>query len=111
MRLTTFLPSLLLLGLAAADSTTTITSTATLTKTITVSQVVQSVTSTYASGNSTIAGPTAVNTGSSSKLTASSASATKTLPANYMGAGNSLSGNGIYAGSAGVLVMIAAALL
>jgi hypothetical protein len=66
-------------------------------------------------GNTTTAGPTAVKTGTSSKLASASASAsattTKTIPANYMGAANSLSGNGVYAGSAGVLVMIAAALL
>jgi hypothetical protein len=103
MRFSSLATALLLPLLAIADSTTsttTITSTATLTKTITVSQV-YSVTSTYASNSTTATG---------APLLSSSASApTKSIPANYMGAASSL--NGMYAGGASVLVMIAAALL
>lgn len=92
-----------LLALAEDSSTTTITSTQTLTKTITVSEVTASVYSTYALNSTTSAfSPTA----SSGKPAAAT---TTSLPANYMGAASSL--NGMYAGSAGILVMIAAALL
>jgi hypothetical protein len=107
MRVSSLATALLLPLLAIADttsSTTTITSTATLTKTITVSQVV-AVTSTYPN-STTIAHATGATGGT---VSSTSASATKTLPANYMGAASSL--NGAYAGSAAMLVMIAAALL
>ena len=108
MRISSLATALLLPLLAIADttsSTTTITSTATLTKTITVSQV-YSVTSTYANNSTTVA----ASTGTTHLTTSPSAtSTTKTLPANYMGAASSL--NGMYAGSASVLIMIAAALL
>jgi hypothetical protein len=103
MRISSLATALLLPLLAIADttsSTTTITSTATLTKTITV-QKVYAVTSTYA--NST----TAMTATGATYL--ASASPTNTHPANYMGAASSL--NGMYAGGASVLVMIAAALL
>jgi len=107
MRISSLATALLLPLLAIADttsSTTTITSTATLTKTITVSQV-YSVTSTYANNSTAVAA-----TGTTHLTTSPSAtSTTKTLPANYMGAASSL--NGMYAGGASVLVMIAAALL
>jgi hypothetical protein len=105
MRFSSLATALLLplLAIAETTSTTTITSTATLTKTITVSQV-YSVTSTYAS-NST----TATTTTGATHLSASASAPTKSIPANYMGAASSL--NGMYAGGASVLVMIAAALL
>ncbi|KAH6665550.1 hypothetical protein B0J14DRAFT_233706 [Halenospora varia] len=116
MQLSTLALGLLLPLLAIAEdstsSTLTLTSTATMTKTITVSEVVASVTSTYKSHNSTTsAGPTAAGTGVKTTGTSSlvAASATSTLPSNFMGAAPSL--NGMYAGGAGVLVMIAAALL
>jgi ABC-type Fe3+-hydroxamate transport system substrate-binding protein len=105
MRIASLATALLLPLLAIADttsSTTTTTSTSTLTKTITVMSVVASVTSTYANGTNT-----AHATGGTPVAT--SASATKSIPANYMGAASNL--NGAYGGSAGVLVMIAAALL
>jgi len=81
-----------------------------MTKTITVSQVVASVTSTYAAHNSTTAGPTA-GTGSQTvaPTVLSSTTPSSTIPANFMGAASSL--NSMYAGGAGVLVMVAAALL
>ncbi|KAH8748938.1 hypothetical protein BGZ57DRAFT_935136 [Hyaloscypha finlandica] len=106
MRFSSLATALLLplLAIAETTSTTTITSTATLTKTITVSRV-YSVTSTYAS-NSTTA--TTTTTGPT-LLSASASAPTKSIPANYMGAASSL--NGMYAGGASVLVMIAAALL
>ena len=106
MRISSLATALLLplLAIAETTSTTTITSTATLTKTITVSRV-YSVTSTYAS-NSTTA--TTTTTGAT-LLSASASAPTKSIPANYMGAASSL--NGMYAGGASVLVMIAAALL
>jgi len=103
-----------LLAIAETSSTTTLTSTATLTKTVTVSQVVASVTSTYAAHNSTTAGPTAIGTGSSGNAGAptqlsTSSTPSSTIPSNFMGAASSL--NSMYAGSAGVMVMIAMALL
>jgi hypothetical protein len=104
MRISSLATALLLPLLAIADttsSTTTITSTATLTKTITVSKV-HAITSTYA--NYTTASTTATGA-----TYLASASPTHTLPSNYMGAASSL--NGMYAGGASVLVMIAAALL
>jgi hypothetical protein len=106
MRIATLASALLLPLLAIADttsSTTTITSTATLTKTITVSQV-YAVTSTFAHNSTTTAAGATGGT-----VLSTSVSASKTLPANYMGAASSL--NGMYAGGASVLVMIAAALL
>jgi len=111
---TLLLLPLLAVAQSSGSSTTTVTSTATMTRTITVSQVVASVTSTYPAHNSTtIAGPTAVGTGASTTAEASgvttSAKATSTIPANFMGAASSL--NGMYAGSAGLVVMIAAAML
>jgi hypothetical protein len=105
MRISSLATALLLPLLVIADttaSTTTITSTATLTKTITVSKV-HAVTSTYGT-NST----TAMTTATGATYLAS-ASPTNTLPSNYMGAASSL--NGMYAGGASVLVMLAAALL
>ena len=84
-----------------------------MTRTITVSQVVASVTSTYPAYNSTtVAGATAVGTGASTTEASgvsSTAKATSTIPSNFMGAASSL--NGMYAGSAGLVVMVAAALL
>jgi hypothetical protein len=105
MRFSSLVTALLLPLLAIADttSTTTITSTATLTKTITVSQV-YAVTSTYATNSTTSTTPTGAT-----YLSASASAPTKSIPANYMGAASSL--NGMYAGGASVLVMIAAALL
>jgi hypothetical protein len=108
MRFSSLATALLLPLLAIAEttsSTTTITSTATLTKTITVSQV-YSVTSTYASNSTTATTTTATG---ATLLSASASAPTKSIPANYMGAASSL--NGMYAGGASVLVMIAAALL
>lgn len=115
MQLPTISTLLLLPLLAVAQSsssTTTLTSTATLTRTITVSQVVASVTSTYPAYNSTTtAGPTAAGNGAgtTSASSSSTAKASSTIPANFMGAASSL--NSMYAGSAGIVVMIAAALL
>ena len=106
MRFSSLATALLLPLLAIADttsSTTTITSTATLTKTITVSQV-YSVTSTYANNSTSTAA-----TGATYLTTSPSATPTKTLPANYMGAASSL--NGMYAGGASLVLMVAAALL
>jgi hypothetical protein len=107
MRFSSLATALLLplLAIAETTSTTTITSTATLTKTITVSQV-YSVTSTYASNSTTATTTTATG---ATHLSASASAPTKSIPANYMGAASSL--NGMYAGGASVLVMIAAALL
>jgi len=117
MRFSTLSVAALLPLLALADSsttslTTTITSTQTLTKTITVSQVVASVTSTYGLNSTATYAPT--GTGSTiihpAATTAESSTATSTVkPANFMGAAPSL--NAMYAGSAGLLAMIAAALL
>jgi len=106
MRIATLATALLLPLLAIADtssSTTTITSTATLTKTITVSQV-YAVTSTFALNSTTSAAGATGGT-----VVAASATPSNTIPANFMGAASSL--NGMYAGSASVMVMIAAALL
>jgi hypothetical protein len=104
------LTSLLLFPLLAlaqsSGSTTTLTSTSTMTKTLTVSQVVASVTSTLSNNTTTSVGPTAV---SASVTPVTSTQPTSTIPANFMGAGSSL--NGAYAGGAGLVVMIAAALL
>lgn len=111
MRFTTLTYALLPL-LAIAEDTTTLTSTATLTRTITVSEVVASVTATLANNStSTFATATPVLTSMKANLAAASPSAatTKVIPDNYMGAASNL--NSIYAGSASVLVMIAAALL
>jgi hypothetical protein len=106
------LPLFALADYPTTDSlTTTITSTQTLTKTITVSEVVASVTSTYGM-NSTSAVYAATGTGSVIVIpTASTSSpAIPTVsPSNFLGAAPSL--NAMYAGSAGLLAMIAAALL
>jgi len=96
---------------SVSDSTTTLTSTATLTRTITVSSVVASVTSTYPAHNATLPGPTAVGTASSyttASLSSSPTGAATPAPSHF-NAASSL--NGMYAGGAGVLVMIAAAFL
>ena len=103
-----FSPLLLLplLSLVSADtsstsSTTTVTSTATMTRTITISQVIAAVTSTYAITNSTTSAILATGTGATSLTSAAAAtSASKTLPANYMGAATNLNaGMGVMGGA------------
>ncbi|KAH8589658.1 hypothetical protein B0O99DRAFT_692225 [Bisporella sp. PMI_857] len=102
-----------LLALAQDSSTTTLTSTATLTKTITVSEVVASVTSTiHANSSYTAIGTTSKYTSPVLSTAApTSLIATSTpLPGNLgLGAASSL--NSMYAGSVGLFVMVAAALL
>lgn len=91
---------------ASSQSTTTLTSTATMTKTITVSQVVASVTSTYGVQNSTMSYPT--GTGSAP---VPSVSKTVPSPISVASGGAATNLNGVYAGSAGMMVAIAAAFL
>jgi hypothetical protein len=115
MRFTTLATALLLPLLAIADTTTalttTLTSTQTLTRTITVSEVVASVTSTVGLNSTSSAGPTAAVTAvtTSSSSTVAAASATKTIPSNYMGA--AAKPNARFAASAGMVLMVAVALL
>jgi len=116
MQFTTIAAALLLPLLAVADSsTTTLTSTATMTKTVTLSQAVASVTATYPAGNATLPGPTAVGTTSITTGAAGTGTGgsqtTGAAPSqtSHIGAASSL--NSLYAGSAGMLVMVAAAFL
>jgi hypothetical protein len=83
-----------------------------MTKTITVSQVVASVTATYSAHNSTLPGPTAVGTTSTTVAVGTGGSSTTAAAPSHTSQINSASAlNSLYAGSAGVLVMVAAALL
>jgi hypothetical protein len=100
--------------LALAEDTTTLTSTATMTRTVTVSEVVASVTSTYGMNTtSTFAYATGASTsvivGTTSSIAPAESATSTGSPENFMGAASSL--NGMYAGGAGLFVMIAAALL
>lgn len=116
MRFSTLSAAALLPLFALADydtssMTTTITSTQTLTKTITVSQVVGYVTSTYGlNSTSSIYAPTGTGASIIIPTASTSSPAIATVsPANFLGAAPSL--NAMYAGSAGLLTMLAAALL
>jgi len=116
MRFSTVLALALPLLVAADSSTTTYTSTQTQTKTITISEVVANVTSTYSVPHNTsmTVGTTSYYTSmpvtvtSAPTTTGKGASPTK-LPADVAGAASSI--KAMYAGSAGMLVMLAAALL
>lgn len=114
MRFSTLLSLALPLLVAAESSTTTYTSTQTQTKTITISEVVASVTSTYSvpHNTSSIVGTASYYTSITSSApttTAASGPAPTKLPADVAGSASSI--NAMYAGSAGMLVMLAAALL
>lgn len=106
------------LAFAEGDPTTTLTSTTHLTRTLTVSKVVASVTSTYPAGNSTtVAGPTAVGTTSyttpigTGVSSSSTGTGTSKPPAETSTISGASSLNSFYAGSAGLVVMVAAAFL
>ncbi|KAG9247400.1 hypothetical protein BJ878DRAFT_477428 [Calycina marina] len=107
---------------AAQSSTTTYTSTATQTKTITVSQIVASVTSTYSvPQNSSSVGTSSVGTtsyytslpisvtGASPTVTESTGATTTSLPVDVSSSASSV--NSMFAGSAAVVLMLAATLL
>lgn len=117
MRFATILSLALPLLVAADSSTTTYTSTQTQTKTITISEIVANVTSTYSipHNTSSTVGTTSYYTSlpftatSVPTITGGSGPSPTKLPADVAGAASSISA--MYAGSAGMLIMIAAALL
>jgi hypothetical protein len=119
MKFTSITAALLLPLLAVATTTdapyptsgspvTTLTKTTHITLTKTLSKVVAAVTSTYGSNSTTTVGPTAVGTGST---TLSSPSGTGAAPSQTSAIGAASSLNSMYAGSAGVVIMVAAAFL
>lgn len=116
MKFTTITAALLLPLLAVATTTagdasptTTLTKTTHVTLTKTLYRVVASVTSTYGHNTTTAAGPTAVGTGSTTTLSSPSGTGAAPSQTSAIGAASSL--NSLYAGSAGIVVMVAAAFL